>query len=161
MLRRVAVVAIACIGGAGCVDTGESGVVNAAMTCIEWEVEAYLERGTSADERDGFGRTPLSAAAAGPTMQCERTLELLLAAGADPNLRDDAGRTAVVWATLEGSAANLEILVRGGADACTIVSLDPVPGYSGRTAIDVARDRGADEVVDLALRLTQQCEAPT
>lgn len=143
---------------AACVDSGESGIVNAAATCVDWEVEAYLERGTSSDERDRTGRTALAAAAAGPTEQCGRVLQLLLDDGADPNLRDDAGRTPIVWATLEGSAENLEILVRGGADPCAITALDSVPGYSGRAAISVARDRGADEVADLAEQLTERCE---
>lgn len=46
--------------------------------------------------------------------------EMLLATGADPNLKDDTGLTALLWAADRGHAACVRALVRGKADVnCT------------------------------------------
>lgn len=67
-----------------------------------------LEHGADANVQDETGRTPLHAAAR--RTSSTRTLEALLAFGADRAKRDHQGRTALDWAREAGKAKNVALL---------------------------------------------------
>ncbi|XP_063218267.1 leucine-rich repeat serine/threonine-protein kinase 1 isoform X2 [Bacillus rossius redtenbacheri] len=101
------------------------------------ELLADLLRGEQrahVDSRDSWGRTPLHAAATSDNSRC---LEVLLAAGADPNIpcgpRGDK-RTVLHVSAEHGYVGNVRLLVARGADLTARDS-------SGLTPLDVA-DKG-------------------
>lgn len=108
----------------------------------EWQkVESLLREDPQAGNRRGpAGSTPLMYAALyGDADQVAR----LLKNGADPNLQNDAGATALMWAT--DDAEKTRLLLGGGADS-TLRSSE------GRTALMMAAGRfGAGTVVKLLL----------
>lgn len=53
-------------------------------------------------------------------------VDMLLNQGVDPNVRDRAGRTALMYAALDGDLPMMELLIRGGVD----VSAQDRAGYS-------------------------------
>ncbi|KAK8130633.1 hypothetical protein PG999_003013 [Apiospora kogelbergensis] len=99
------------------------------------------------NKKNGDGTTPLTIAAEENDLTFVREL---LAAGADPNTRDNMGRTPLHRAiipyhvTYEGHAANVikELLGLTGIDP------DPV-NFEGRTPISLAAERGHGELVDV------------
>jgi ankyrin repeat protein len=70
------------------------------------------------------------------------TIAALLAAGAQPNLKDNRGMTALMIASGEGHAAAVTKLLEGGADP----SLED---REGKTARDHAAAAGHSAVVEL------------
>lgn len=70
------------------------------------------------------------------------TAALLLRAGAAPDIRDDAGRTALHAAAAGGHAELVRLLLSRGAQSGT-------PGADGESALDVARRLGKDDIVAL------------
>ncbi|KAK9283567.1 hypothetical protein L1049_011815 [Liquidambar formosana] len=95
------------------------------------------------DSRDKEGRTPLHLAASKGSVRCGR---LLLEAGADKDARSRDGRTALYRAAANGDRRMVELLVEMGADP-TICTAD-----RGRSAVDVAGDKGHKEVVEILER---------
>lgn len=84
-----------------------------------------------------FGNvTPLHSAAAGGSAEI---VHLLLAAGADPNARQNGGFTALHAAAQNGDAAMARDLLDHGA------AVDPATD-DGRTALAIAEEQGHDEV---------------
>ena len=82
--------------------------LHSAMVAGDVEIaRALLDAGAEVDARQQSGVTPLMGAAAGDSVEL---VQLLLAAGADPSLVDDAGRTAFDWATDRGQAATAALL---------------------------------------------------
>jgi hypothetical protein len=63
-----------------------------------------------------------------------------LAAGADPDARDDRGRPAIIWAVASGRPEIVEFLLEQGADPD---ATDP----EGTTALSLASERGANQVI--------------
>ena len=55
-------------------------------------------------------------------------VSLLIQNGADLNVRDNTGRTAVIWASRNGHSSVMSLLIEKGADW-------DVRGYDGRTAL--------------------------
>jgi ankyrin repeat protein len=72
----------------------------------------------------------------------DEVVELLLAAGADPNLKGDYGRTALVVASLHSHAEVVESLLQYGADPS-------LKDESNKTALDWARRRKNWKIVRL------------
>ena len=88
----------------------------------------------------GFGQvTPLHSAAAGHSA---RIVELLLAAGAHPDARQQGGFTALQSAAQQGNLEMTRVLLSHGADP-------RLPNDDGRTALDLAREKGHREVAEL------------
>lgn len=83
--------------------------------------------------------TPLHSAAAGGSAEI---VHLLLAAGADPNTRQNGGFTALHAAAQNGDAAMARDLLDHGAE------VDPAT-EDGRTALAIAEEQGHDEVAAL------------
>ena len=87
-----------------------------------------------------FGNvTPLHSAAAGGSAEI---VQLLLAAGADANARQNGGFTALHAAAQNGDAAMARDLLDHGAE------VDP-PTEDGRSALAIAEEQGHDEVAAL------------
>lgn len=79
----------------------------AVMAGVESAVQIHIERGDNLNSRDAGGMTPLMLSAARNKASICR---LLLKAGADPNLHDPSGRTALQIAVAAGAKDAAEIL---------------------------------------------------
>ena len=99
-------------------------------------VRAQLAAGADIDARDAHGQTAL--------MNAARDGQAALV---DLNHHAKYGLTAVMIAVIRGHAEVVRILVEAGAD------LTPqgtgAPGFSGKTAEDLARERGDDTMIRL------------
>jgi ankyrin repeat protein len=92
---------------------------------------AQLARaGAAVNLPNATGTTPLMLAAREPKLQ-----QALLDAGADPNVQDKNGDTAIVWTISVNRASSIDHLIAAGAD----VSL---PGQHARTPLAWAAYRG-------------------
>ncbi|KAG6519669.1 protein VAPYRIN-like [Zingiber officinale] len=93
--------------------------------------------------RDAEGRTPLMVAAGKGQAMCVR--ELVERWGADRDARSRDGRTALYRAASNGDTATVAVLLELGADPSIATA-------RGRTPLDVARDKGHEDVVELLER---------
>lgn len=102
-------------------------------------VALLLERGADVEaaSRNPMRVRPLHAAAAGHSLEIVR---LLLAAGADPNVRQQAGFTPLQAAALHGDLEMVEVLLDAGADPA-------LRSDDGKSAADLAREKGHAAVV--------------
>lgn len=115
--------------------------VAAASNRIDEIVNLIAGRGAAAlDRRDKEGRTPLMLAAEKGYEGCVR---MLAGAGADMDASSKDGRTGLYRAVENGDRRMVEVLIELGADPTIGV------GDRGHSALDVARDRGYKEVVDI------------
>ncbi|MFM2128862.1 MAG: hypothetical protein RL477_408, partial [Pseudomonadota bacterium] len=69
-------------------------------------------------------------------------MDLLLAAGANPDFPDEYGETALFWAAGSGRKDAVRRLLAAGADPAR-------RGREGATALDAARAAGYDDIVAL------------
>lgn len=79
----------------------------AVMAGVEKAVQIHIERGDDLNARDASGMTPLMLSAA---RNKPAICKLLLSAGADPNLLDKTGKTALEIAIAAGSEASAAVL---------------------------------------------------
>lgn len=86
----------------------------------------FLERGAVADHRDDEGTTALMWAA----RNAEKCVPLLIAAGANLNLQNNPGHTALMYATLGTNFDSFRYLIRAGADVTLVTS-------AGRNLLDM------------------------
>jgi len=130
-------------------------------------VEALISRGASVAATDAWGRTPLLVATQLKNTAAIRLLlekksnvndanknditplisaaqtgnqeaaAMLLRAGAAPDLADNLGWTALIWATYRKDAAIVKLLLDNGADVARV-------GRDKATALQIAKSRGAD-----------------
>lgn len=111
-----------------------------AFFCRPKVVDQLLARGAEvgAVAANAMKVQPLnSAVAAG----CEAVVERLLAAGADPNARQQLGVTPLMGAAASGRRPLVDRLLAAGADPAAV-------DESGKTAADWARERGAAAVAE-------------
>jgi ankyrin repeat protein len=104
-------------------------------------VEDLLARGMAVDARDRHGQTAIMLAAhAGH----QEIVELLIAHQADLNSTAKFGLSALMLAIVAGHADAARVLAKAGADLS--VRGTGAPGFAGKTASDLARDRGMSEL---------------
>ena len=111
-------------------------------------------RAERANRGDDFGRTPLMWAAYLNLMDRKTLIEadlkheasanLLLSAGANPNLRDNDGWTALMWASWSGLTKTADLLIAHGTNIATA-------DKNGQTALMIAAMRGNVDIVKLLL----------
>ena len=113
------------------------------------EIRDLLERGADPDTRDRYGQTALMRAALHGHAEL---VEVLIGAGAALDVTAKYGLSALMLAAVNGREEIARALIRAGADRG--IRGTGAPGFAGRTAGDLARDRGLE---DLAAEL----EAPS
>ncbi|MGH7881167.1 MAG: ankyrin repeat domain-containing protein, partial [Candidatus Binataceae bacterium] len=100
-----------------------------------------LERGANADARDRYGQTALMLAAHAGHRE---VVETLIAYRADLNVTAKSGLSALMLGLIAGHAEVALLLAKAGAD------LSPrgtgAPGFAGKTAYDLAVERGLPEL---------------
>jgi ankyrin repeat protein len=67
---------------------------------------------------------------------------LLVDKGADPNAKAQSGSTPLHTVAFTGDRASLDLLLKHGADPA-------LTNNEGKTAADIARERGNQEIADL------------
>lgn len=105
---------------------------------------ALLQSGADINAKDRYGQTALMLAAhhGHPAL-----VDLLIERKADLNVTAKFRLSALMLAVIAGHAGIVRALVRAGAD----LSLQGTgaPGFAGKTAYDLALERGMEEVVIL------------
>ncbi len=113
--------------------------------CVEGRanvVRSLLTQGAAVDRADEQGRTPLSWTVTRGDFH--ETADALISSGADVNRPDKDGFTPLMRAALVSHVRCFELLIRKGADVA------PVNAYWGKTALEMAIERGSDELRKLA-----------
>ena len=114
---------------------------------LRGDVEAVrraLEAGTDVDVRNAQGQSALMLAAHRGDLAL---VELLLARRADPDQRAKYGLSALMLAVVGGHEAVARALARAGADLRIVGS--GAPGFAGKSAADLAAERGLQELAEL------------
>ena len=124
---------------------GRSALVEAADLGRSGVARRLLEYGVDRNLVGRSGETPLSAAAAHEGAEAEQTVDVLLAAGADPN--GSAGSPPLLAAVRAGELSVIERLVASGARA-------DLRDRSGQTPLHAAAIAGNVAAVKLLLQLT-------
>jgi ankyrin repeat protein len=104
-------------------------------------IRVLLAGGQDIDDRDEHGQTALMNAA-----RCgqEDVVRVLIDAEADLNVTAKYNLTALMLAIINGHGATAELLVGAGADAG--VRASGAAGFSGKTALQLAEERGLAQV---------------
>lgn len=104
------------------------------------------------DARTSFGSTPLHLAATNPDLTA---LQVLIAAGADPNVRDNDGATPLHMAAYTQNAKHARLLLEAGADPMAKTNV-------GRDPTSMARKAMANEASGvISLWILKGCKAGT
>ena len=113
--------------------------------CVEGRTDVVLfliAHGAKVDALDAVGRTPLMWAVTKGDF--DKTAKALISAGADINRRDTDGFTPLMRAALMNHVRCFDLLLRSGADTA------PVNAHWQKTALEMAIERGSDELRKLA-----------
>jgi ankyrin repeat protein len=111
-------------------------------------LQAMLKAGAAVNSCDRYGQTALMLAARHGHLEAVR---VLLAAGADLDHTAKYRLSALMIATINGHKAVVQQLVQAGADTSTRGS--GAPGFSGRTALDLANNLGRESIGQLLRRV--------
>lgn len=123
----------------------ESPLFEAAQQGGDAMVKLLLDKGAEVNYRSIRNDwTPLMIAVA---EKHESTSVLLIKAGADVNLPNEKGRTALMFAAIYGSVPITDLLLRNGANPNVVPS-----DNEGKTALMAAASKGYKEVVELLLK---------
>ena len=104
-------------------------------------VRQLLRSGADVDARDRHGQTALMLAAHQGHLEI---VEALVGSGADLNVTAKYNLSALMLAVIAGHVAIARLLARAGADLGLRGS--GAPGFTGKTAYDLAVARGMDEL---------------
>lgn len=104
-------------------------------------VRALLERGVAVDARDRYGQTALMLAAHAGHHQ---VVESLIAHSANLNVTAKFGLSALMLAVVAGHPEVARLLADAGADRS--LRGTGAPGFAGKTAYDLAVERGMLEL---------------
>lgn len=105
---------------------------------------ALLVGGQEVNARDRYGQTALQLAARHGHLEAVR---VLVEAGADLDHTAKYGLSALMLAVINGYDEVAQVLVEAGAD--TRIEGTGVPGFAGKTALDLAHDLGREPIVEL------------
>lgn len=111
-------------------------------------LRALLEQGADVDALDRHGQTAVMLAAVRGHLAA---VEALVSAGAKLDVTAKYRLSAAMLAAVNGHEAVVRVLAAAGADLALTGS--GAPGFAGRTAADLARDRGLVELADELARL--------
>lgn len=104
-------------------------------------IDAALQSGSTVNQSDNYGKTPLIYAAESGN---DAIVEYLLNKGANPNHTADYGSTPLLIAVRKGNSRIAELLIQRGA-------LVNGFGDDGFTALTIAAEKGGKQVFDLLL----------
>ena len=122
-------------------------------------VKALVEAGASVDQAKNNGATPLYIAAQNGNIEI---VIALLDAGASVNQATDNGATPLFMSALNGHDEVVRALLQRGADPSKSLTRDIGDFFQGMMAIDVARDNGHMDVVELLeLAIAKKTELKT
>jgi hypothetical protein len=105
-----------------------------------------LAQGTDVDSRDRYGQTALMLAAHAGQREI---VELLIAHRANLNVTAKFGLSALMLAILAGHTEIAILLARAGADQS--LRGGGAPGFAGKTAYDLATERGMQELSEVLM----------
>jgi ankyrin repeat protein len=117
-------------------------------------VNDQLGRGIAVDARDRYGQTALMLAAHAGHREI---VEILIGHQANLNITAKFGLSALMLALVAGHADVARVLARAGAD----LSLrgTGAPGFAGKTAYDLAMERGMQDLSEV-LKPTREGSKP-
>ena len=104
-------------------------------------VRDLVRGGADVDARDRYGQTGLMLAAHHGKLE---VVALLVASGAALDLTAKYGLSALMLAVVAGHADVARLLARAGADLA--IRGTGAPGFAGKTAYDLARARGMEDL---------------
>lgn len=107
------------------------------------ELKRLARRGENIDRKDRFGQTALMNAARHGRIE---VVEWLIAHGADLDHTAKYHLSALMLAVINAHADVARLLVNAGAD--TSITGSGAPGFSARTAADLAKERGDDRLAE-------------
>lgn len=113
-------------------------------------MERLLAEGEAVDSRDRYGQTALMLAA---VHGHAAVIDLLVARGADLDVTGKYGLSALMLAVVNAHAEIALTLIEAGAN--TGLRGTGAPGFAGRTAGDLARDRDFHDIAEAVARRTQ------
>ncbi|KAH7129683.1 putative kinesin, partial [Dactylonectria estremocensis] len=114
-----------------------------AVYLLESWVRSHLNETLISDEQGGAADFRNKALLAAVRKDCVTAAEVLLAAGADVNVKDQKGRTPLSWAAEQGNEAIARLLVEAGADK------EAKDGHGGRGPLHYAAEQGHEAIARL------------
>lgn len=106
------------------------------------ELRTLLARGADIDDKDRYGQTALMRASHNGQIEVVR---ILVDSGAELDTTAKYNLSAFMLAVICGHGEIVHILVRAGADQS--IRGTGAPGFSGKTALELAEDKGLTEAV--------------
>ena len=110
-------------------------------------IDRLLAAGEDVNSPDRYGQTALMLAS---QLGHASLVERLIAAGADLNRTAKYRLSALMLAVINGHESIVRTLVAAGSD--TSLAGSGAPGFAGKTAADLARGRGEDQLADFIER---------
>jgi ankyrin repeat protein len=104
-------------------------------------LHSQIEAGTTVDALDRFGQSAVMLAAVGGHLEA---VQVLIGAGADLDVTAKFGLSATMLAVVNGHTSVARTLAAAGADLS--ITGSGAPGFAGKTAAALARDRGLEEL---------------
>jgi ankyrin repeat protein len=112
---------------------------------VDQIVKLLIEAGAEVDwQEKRNGTTALMGVAQSESAESGKVAETLLQAGADPNMKDNIGQTALHFAAISGNSGVVRVLINYGADI-------NIADGKGRSVFAIAAQSGLVEIVSLLL----------